>query len=51
MYNYHILLQMGYSQTDLTSLKGIHGMLVFICLVTVGQNEQKSDTAFLSLSA
>ncbi len=42
---------MGYSQTDLASLKGIHGVLVFIHLVTVGQNEQTSDTAFPSPSA
>ena len=42
--------QMDYSQTDLAPLKGIHGVLVLIHLVIVGQNGQKSDTAFPSPS-
>ena len=37
---------MNYSQTDLAFLKGVHGVLVPVLLVTVGQNGQKNDTAF-----
>ncbi len=45
--------QMNYSQTDLASLKGVHGVLVLVFLVTVGRNGQKNDTAFpfLQMSA
>ena len=41
---------MSYSQTDLASLKGVHGVLVLVLWVTIERNGQKNDTVFLSPS-